>query len=292
MMTRKADTGAVLCVGRIYCDLIFTGLGRMPTLGREVFAEDLTMTAGGGAYISAAHFAEIGRAVSLVARLGTDALSCDVAEQIKSRDIDLSFLERDAEAGPQITVASVIGAERAFLTKRAGRAEPAHLNEALHWDGACHLHIAEFATLAEMPDLVFRAKEAGLSVSLDPSWDDALIHAPDLLERCNGVDLFLPNMEEAQAITGKALPNDMLDLLSLHFPNVALKAGADGAYCQSIEGCWQEPAQAVPVIDTTGAGDAFNAGFIDQWLRAQPLSVCLAAGVAAGSRAVQQPGGA
>ncbi|WP_319531317.1 PfkB family carbohydrate kinase [uncultured Cohaesibacter sp.] len=292
MINKEDDASAVLCVGRIYCDLIFTGLARMPVLGREVFADDMTIAAGGGAYISAAHFADVGRSSALVARLGLDPLSCEVEKQIRSREIGIDFLERAADAGPQVTVASVLNGERAFLTRRAGTAEPASLEEALHWPLARHLHIAEYATLAEIPDLARRAKSAGLTVSLDPSWDDDLIRSPDLLAACEGVDVFLPNLEEARAITGEPDISDMFDQLCRHFPVVALKAGADGAYCSEGQSVLHQAADPVDVVDTTGAGDAFNAGFVDKWLRSEPLSSCLAAGIATGSRAVQHAGGA
>lgn len=292
MSTEHADRRAVLCVGRIYCDLIFTGLSRMPVLGREVFADDLTIAAGGGAFISAAHFADIGRAVSLVGRLGHDPMSTALESQLGESGIDLSFLERADNAGPQITVASVLGAERAFLTKRAGPAEPETLDAALSWPAARHLHIAEYATLVEIPDLVLRAKKAGLTVSLDPSWDDALIGDKALASRCRGVDLFLPNLEEAREISGEGAPEAMLAALRKSFPQVVIKAGGEGAYAASEGGLLHMPAEPVPVVDTTGAGDAFNAGFIDRWLEGAALSEALTAAIHAGSRAVQTAGSA
>lgn len=286
------ERSAVLCVGRIYCDLIFTGLSRMPVLGREVFADDLTIAAGGGAFISAAHFADIGRHAALVGRLGNDSMSMAIAPQLRDSGIDLSFLERADDAGPQLTVASVIGSERAFLTRRAGAAEPSTLDAALSWPRARHLHIAEYATLAEMPDLVTRAKGAGLSVSLDPSWDDALIGDKALLAKCRGVDLLLPNMEEAREITGKRDPQAMLEILGAHFPHAVIKAGGEGAYAAMSGRVLHQPADSVPVVDTTGAGDAFNAGFVHGWLSGADIPTALAAAIRAGSRAVQVAGGA
>ncbi|MFP3710783.1 hypothetical protein SB783_43165, partial [Paraburkholderia sp. SIMBA_009] len=90
----------------------------------------------------------------------------------------------------------------------------------------CHLHIAEFATLHEIPDLVSRAKHSGLSVSLDPSWDASLIYDKGLLKACEGVDVFLPTLEEAEAITGHSDPEAAIRALSDAFPVVALKGGA------------------------------------------------------------------
>lgn len=291
MSSQATQYPAVLSIGRIYCDLIFTGLAALPEPGREVFADNLNMAAGGGAYITAAHLAHTGRASALVARLGLDALSAGLAPELEAAGIDLQFLERSVEAGPQVTVASVIGNDRAFLSRRAGSALPATLDAALNWSQAGHLHIAEYATLHEIPDLVSRAKARGLTVSLDPSWDESLIYDPALLKACAGIDIFLPNKEEALAITGCDEPQAMLDRLAEVFPVVVLKGGAEGAWLRSAEHNLHARSEKVPVIDTTGAGDAFNAGFINAWLSEADAQTALNAGIRSGSLAVQAAGG-
>lgn len=291
-MSKQFKTPAVLSIGRIYCDLIFTGLDALPQPGREVFAGDMKIVAGGGAFISAAHFAHVGRSVALVARLGTDSLSKGISTDLTIDGLDLRFLETSTDAGPQVTVASVIGNDRAFLSRRAGSARPSTLDDALTWDNAKHLHIAEYATLHEIPDLVTKAKAAGLTVSLDPSWDETLIYSQDFLKMCEGVDIFLPNSEEAEAITGDRDSRNAIDILSKHFPVVALKAGEEGAWLSAGSAAMHMPADTVDVIDTTGAGDAFNAGFIDSWIDGRCPADCLAAGVKSGSLAVQAAGGA
>jgi sugar/nucleoside kinase (ribokinase family) len=283
---------AVLSIGRIYCDLIFTGLVEMPVLGRELFAGGLDIAAGGGAFISAAHVAQVGRKVGLVSRLGTDTLSQGVGEQIRDSGIDMRFIEHAADAGPQITVAAVVGSDRAFLTRRAGPAQPRTLEAALAWPEAQHLHIAEYATLHEMPDLVSRAKAHGLTVSLDPSWDASLIYDRKLLDACRGVDIFLPNLEESEAITGSSDPERAIRILEKTFLTVALKGGDRGAWVASGDTLVHQPAKPVPVVDTTGAGDAFNAGFLHAWLNGDVMLSCLSAGIEAGSLAVQTAGGA
>jgi len=292
MIPRQFKRPAVLSLGRIYCDLIFTGLQSLPQPGREVFAENMKMAAGGGAFISSAHLAHAGRAVALVARLGFDGLSRGIEPDLKIDGVDLRFLERADDAGPQVTVASVIGNDRAFLSRRAGSALPATLPAALQWKDAGHLHIGEFATLHEIPDLVRQAKSAGLSVSLDPSWDETLIYDPGLLAACEGVDIFLPNREEAQAITGHDDPAAAVRFLAKYFPIVALKNGGEGAWLGTVDTHVHLPAKDVPVIDTTGAGDAFNAGFIDAWLEGHDVYRALEAGIDYGSLAVQAAGGA
>jgi sugar/nucleoside kinase (ribokinase family) len=99
-------------------------------------------------------------------------------------------------------------------------------------------------------------------------------------------------MEEARALTGKDTPREALLALAPRFPVVALKLGAEGGML-SIEGKFSAlPAPKVRVIDTTGAGDAFNAGLLDAWLNGEVAEDCLEAAIAAGTRSVQAPGGA
>ena len=161
--------GLVLSAGRLYCDLVFRGLEAMPRLGEERFADDLAIVPGGGSFITAAHLVGLGRPAALLARLGEDPLSQSLLPALRASGVDLTFLERATDAGPQLTVAMVQDGERAFLSRRAGAARPTTLPAALGDVRAAHLHIAEFATLAEIPHLVTDARHHGLTVSLDPS---------------------------------------------------------------------------------------------------------------------------
>jgi sugar/nucleoside kinase (ribokinase family) len=285
-------TPDVLCLGRTYCDLVFTGLSGLPVLGRELFAENVAVVPGGGAFITAAHLVSLGMMAALVTRLGTDPLSAGLEGPLGQSGVDLRFVERAPDAGPQLTVAIVQPQDRAFLSRRAGHGRPATLAAALAFPSVRHLHIAEYATLAELPGLIAEAKSRGLSVSLDPSWDEMLIRDPAFIDMCQGIDLFLPNLEEAAAITGTDNAERSLDYLSDRFPLVVLKKGAYGATLAEKAQRYSLAAPRVEVVDTTGAGDAFNAGFIHAWLSGGDRQSCLKAAIAAGSLSVQAAGGA
>lgn len=286
-----APSRGVICAGRIYCDLVFSGLPTMPKLGAEVFAAAMTPVLGGGAFIAAAHLVSRGRPASLLSRYGTDPISLALEQQFAAAGVGMDLVERNHDAGPQVTIVMAHDSDRAFLSRRAGRALPRDSARLLRDYPAAHLHIAEYATLAEFTGLIAHTKQLGLTVSLDPSWDDTLIHNPDLISQCAGVDLFLPNLEEALAITGQDNAAAALEILSQHFPVVAIKLGADGAILAVDRQHYSRAAPLVQVHDTTGAGDAFNAGFIHAWLDDLPPSACLEAAVAAGSLSVQAIGG-
>lgn len=293
MIETSTERNKVLCLGRTYCDIIFTGLHDMPVLGRERFAEDVAIAAGGGAYISAAHLVSLGRPAALLTRLGIDPLSSSLNPELEASGVDLSFIERSGDAGPQPTVALVKDSERAFVSRRAGASRPATLEQALSAHDVAHLHIAEFATLKDNPDVIAMARDRGLTVSLDPSWDDQLIRQDaGFFETCAGTDIFLPNVEEGKALTGESSAEAILRNLRERFPLVVLKRGEHGAIASCGSAYISAEALPVDVVDTTGAGDAFNAGFLHSWLGTSDLERSLKAGIKAGALSVQSLGGA
>lgn len=280
------DAGAVLCAGRLYCDIVMSDLPALPEPGQEVYAGGLALAAGGGAYITAAYCAALGRETGLAAHLPAEPFGEGLRAELRAAGLDLTLcLPAPAGADPQITVAMITGGDRAFLTRRAGPAVPAGLTAALASGRHAHLHLGELATLAEHPGLARAAKAAGMSVSCDCSWDAAVLARHDLPALLAGVDVFLPNAMEAEALARHAPLAD-------HAPLVVIKDGAAGARAVQAGTVVSRPARAARVVDTVGAGDAFNAGFIDAWLARRPIEECLDAGHATAAEALARHGGA
>jgi len=281
-VSRQSRPAGLLCVGRLYCDLVFSELPRLPTLGQEVYAGALSLHAGGGAVITAAHLSQLGRSTHLAAFWPAPPFADQVQGDVAGAGIGNSLCRPSTAPEPQITVAMSDGGERAFLTRRVGRAVPDISIADLHALNIGHMHIGELATLVEQPDLITFARSAGLTLSLDCSWDDAATaRAAPLIA---AVDVFFPNEEEVAQLTA-------LGLRPPFAPLTVVKRGARGAVAQGNGQTVESPGHRVPVVDTTGAGDAFNSGFLHRWLDAAPLAVCLAAGNARGAEAVQQRGG-
>jgi sugar/nucleoside kinase (ribokinase family) len=273
----------ILAAGRIYCDLVFSGLDAPPAAGREVYAATLTLTAGGGAFITAAHAAALGLGAGLMGVL--PAAPFDAAVRAEAAALGIADHTAPAPPGtePQVTCAIVTGDDRAFVTRRPGAA----LAEAQALPPARHLHIGEASTALDHPWLVPRARAMGMTVSLDCAWDGALFSRPGLAEMIAAVDLFLPNAEEAAALAAAGVPVA---------PRLAtvVKCGGAGARLLPAGGgaAVEAPALPVRVVDPTGAGDAFNAGFLAAWLDGAPLPEALHLGIACGGDAVGRTGGA
>ena len=270
--------GGVVCAGRLYADLVFDGAPRLPSLGTEVFARGLSIHAGGGAFIAAAWLATLGRPAALAATWPAAPFEVPIRVAVASAGVDASAcVPAPPGTEPQVTVAVPLGGDRALLTRAAGPALPEG------WvprRGPRHLHPGELATAMERPDLIAAARAAGMTVSLDCAWEDGLdpgAAAPVVA----GVDVFPPNEAEAERL-GPAARAAPLTVVTL---------GPRGAVALGGHGRLHAPGRAARPVDATGAGDAFDAGFLDAWLSGRPLGACLAAGNACGAAAVEGRGG-
>lgn len=276
----------VLSTGRLYCDLVMAGLSAPPAAGQEVYAEHLVIAAGGGAYITAAYLAALGRGAALASVIPAEPFAGPIAAELAQSGVDLSpcgFAAAGAE--PQITVAMITGGDRAFVTRRSGPAMPDGLAALIAARGFDHLHIGELASLVEQPDVVALAKAAGMTVSVDCAWDAEVLARDDLRPLLRDVDVFLPNASEAEALARHAPLQD-------YAPLVVVKQGGQGASALQGTARLHRPAVALEVVDTVGAGDAFNAGFLDRWLDGAALAACLDAGAHTAAIALARQGGA
>nr|WP_275981961.1 carbohydrate kinase family protein [Frigidibacter sp. ROC022] len=272
----------MVAIGRVYADLVFTGLDGTPQPGHEVFARRLDIVPGGGPFITASYAAALGlRAALWGVAPAAPFEACVMAGVSRNRIIGL--LESPPPGTePQITAALVQGGDRAFVTRRTGPLLPqGALPEARH------LHIGEMTSALEAPGLIATARQRGMTVSLDCGWDAAMFADPRLAETVASVDLFLPNDEEIAALHGAGVALRPRQAL-------VIKRGAGGARA-ILTASGEElsaPARETTVLDTTGAGDAFNAGFLAGWLGGRDPLACLELGNACGALAVARIGGA
>ena len=274
----------IICAGRLYCDLIFTGMPRLPSHGTEVFANGFAVHPGGGAYITAANLAQLGSDVALASMLPNAPFIEAILPEMTAASVNLDLCQAlPHNSGPQITAALVQEGDRAFVSHRSGPALPDLTEEKLANSQATHLHIGELATLIEHPELIILARNAGLTVSLDCSWDDA-ITAAQIGDLIGQVDVFLPNELEVNRLLE-------LGLKTPFAPVTVAKLGAKGAVLQADGEQIAVPAEPLSALDTTGAGDAFNAGFLSAWLRQEAPGRCVEMGNMQARREILRRGG-
>jgi sugar/nucleoside kinase (ribokinase family) len=286
----------VLCAGEINVDLVLQGYREFPVPGKEVLVQDFAMVLGSATAIMAMGLARLGTPVAFVGRVGDDVWGRYCLDDLASRGIDLSRVIRGGGLKTGITVSITNPTDRALVTflGAISALTGADVPDAA-MAGLDHLHASSFffqeGLRPHFPDLFARARRAGLTTSLDTGFDASERWDGGLRETLRETDLFFPNEVELAAITGSADPAEGLRRLDNGRTRVVAKLGKDGAMTLDGGRVVHVPAYPVEPIDTTGAGDSFNAGFLHRWLAGAPLVECLRLGAACGALSTLGLGG-
>ena len=318
-MRTPTATVRVLVVGPAYCDIVFGGLERLPALGEERFAPRFLVAAGGSA-ITAIALARLGHRVTLHAELGDDALGAAVDAALAREGVARAG-PRGAGAATPGTAARSTPRERACVADRPPRPDPprSHLpsRSPPRKHGFDHLHVAGFPVALAAPDLLDAARARSVRTSFDPGWDERALTDPRTLRFARDADVVLPNALEAAlwaaahgvgadhaaAHDGRPEPTaasrseraaaTVAALASVRPGRVTVvKDGDRGAWGADASGVRHVPPVPVAAIDATGAGDVFDAGFLDAWWAGAPLADALHRGAWCGARATSAYGGA
>ena len=281
----------VLLVGDYWYNLIYTDLPRMPELGRELFAGSFDNVPGGPFnYAVALH--RLGLRVGWAADFGNDPFSRSVIKAARREGLDESLFQCHARPYRRITAAASFPSDRAFLSySDRGPEIPAPLI-ALAEHNARVLMIPGLCFGPRCEEFQARARARGMKIVMDCQCTDETLDNPAVRRALERVDVFLPNSSEARQLTGA--PNTLAALCYLGdvCPLVAIKDGPDGAHAICNGETFYAPAIPAKVVDTTGAGDAFGAGFLKAWLDGKPIAECLRWGNICGGLSTTARGGA
>jgi ribokinase len=303
---RLTSVTDVLVVGDANPDLILSG-DVVPRFGQvEQLLDGADMVIGGSGGILAHGLARLGRSTRLVAATGSDTLGDLMRQLLSAAGVDTSALLRQSGQATGITVVLTSPDDRAVLTHLGAipqliRADVKTALDQAVLDGARHVHVASYFLLSELTTdligLLQDARSRGLTTSLDTNFDPA--------ERWEGVtdllphlDLLLPNRQEvlglATQLTGHA-PHDIeaaAAALAAAGPVVVVKDGAQGAVSVDSSGqVLREAGTPVVVLDTTGAGDTFDAAYLDSFLRGLDQQECLRRACTGGALSTTALGG-
>lgn len=282
----------VLVPGDYFCDVVFCGVPRMPTLGTEIYTDSLTVTVG-GALNTVFAMKRLGLRVGWIARLGTDVFSRIVVEHLEREGIDTGLIEWLDRPFQRVTVSLSFPEDRSFISYVDP--EPSILDLTMATMERVtfrHLHLAGLATGPKACAALDSARAHSATVSMDCQEHSTSLAEPRVLESLKRVQLFMPNATEAIRLTGAGTVVEAGARLKSETGAVVIKDGALGAAYWKDDAFVQSPALPVTPVDTTGAGDVFNAGFLTAWLGgASPLE-CLRLGNACGGLSTQGYGGA
>lgn len=283
----------VLVVGDAGLDVLARHDGPVAA-GGDGRAEVTTAPGGAGAN-TAAWLAREGVDVVLVGRVGDDPAGRQVRAELEGDGVRCVLtVDRDSRTCCVIVLVDGTG-QRTMLADRGAAAHlcATDLPRAL-LDGAGHLHLSGYVLLDETSRaaglaMLAAAREAGLTTSVDPQAAALIADPAAFLADLRGVDLLLPNTDELAALTGSTEPASAADLLG-SVGAIALTRGADGACWVDADGIVCVTGEEALCVDTTGAGDAFDAGALAAWLAGRPPAEVLRAGVRAGGAAVGRLG--
>lgn len=289
----------ILVAGEINPDLILSG-NVIPEFGQvEQLVDSADLAVGSSSAIFACGAARLGLKVAFVGVCGADFFGRFMLDQLARAGVDVSGVIVDPAESTGLSVILSPGgstqSERAILTHLGAinrlRAEQVTLTLL---QKARHLHVASYflqtALRPGLPALFGRAHSIGLSTSLDTNWDPSGKWS-GFDELLVGVDVFLPNQREALAISGASSVETALQILSRKCRVVVVKCGQAGALARQGDETVSAAALTVKVVDTVGAGDSFDAGFLFGWLRGWSVQKSLALAAACGSLSTRAAGG-
>jgi sugar/nucleoside kinase (ribokinase family) len=287
----------LLVVGEINPDLILRGEDVAPVFGQaEKLVDEATLTIGASSAIMACGAARLGLRTAFVGLVGDDEFGRFMLRALQERGVDTSGCVVDADVHTGMSVILSQPHDRAILTYigAIGALRVEQIDRRL-LRRARHLHVGSYFLLdalrAGLPALYAEARTAGLSTSLDTNWDPAGQWDGGLWDLLPHCDLFLPNEAEARHIARCDDLAAALDRLANHVPTLAVKLGAQGGLARQGDRVARAPSLPVQVLDTTGAGDSFDAGFLYGYLNGWPVDWSLQMGCVCGSLSTRAAGG-
>lgn len=287
----------IVCLGQFTADVVTKPVESLPE--EATFVDDISLHNGGCACNTAVALGRLGVNTAAVGKVGRDAFGDFLIGRLQEAGVDTVDMVQDPGESTSATVVLIDReGERSFLHFTGANA--ALREEDVPWDiveKADVLHVAAAFLLPgldgePMARVLKRAQDSGITTSLDTSWD-AEGRWMEVLEPClRHVNIFLPNFDEARELTNEAAPEDVARALSaLGVETVVIKMGAGGSYVwDGFNGEFAGAFRVDEVVDTVGAGDAFNAGFLAGFSQGWHLQPACRLGNAVGAHCVSTAG--
>jgi ribokinase len=283
-------------IGDANPDLIVRGTDVTPRFGQaERLVEAADLVVGGSAAIMACGAARLGVSTHVVSVVGDDVYGQFMLDALHQRGVNASQIRIDPTMSTGLSVILSNPNDRAILTHlgvlelvTSDLIDPATVPDDAHVHATSYFLMPALA--AGLGELFAALRARGCTTSLDTNWDPAEQWS-GVLELLDHVDIFLPNEAELRAITGCDDLSEAADIATAHGCTVVAKCGADGAHVWTLDEHHFVAAPTIDVVDTTGAGDSFDAGYIAALLRGESAERALEEAVACGSLSTRAAGG-
>jgi len=291
---KKTD---LIVVGELNMDLIFNSIVGFPKIGTEIVADSFEQVLGSSSAIMASNAAALGLKTNFVGVVGNDGFGNNIIKELEQRGVGVDFIKKSEQLKTGITVVMNYGEDRANITY-CGAMEALRSSD-IPWEQLSahrHFHLSNFfmqkGIQSEVPGIFKKAKQLGLTTSLDLQWDPTNRWQFDYISCLPHVDIFMPNEAEIIALTGEPDLSSAIEKVLPHCQTLVIKMGNKGSW-----GITQEQLIKVAAytnekyVDSIGAGDSFNSGFIQAFLKGSSLRECLSNGNLIGAIRTSAGGG-
>ena len=282
-----------IVVGEIYLDHVMSGFERWPAPGEEVVTDEYTRELGGGAATTACGLAKLGKSVGLIGVIGQED-----ADWVKRRLSDFGVTCEGLRKLPGrtgVTLSVSTREDRSFFTHTGvNRQLPMELLASgmlRALTRARHVHFAMPLTRVVADSILPAITAAGCTTSLDVGYQPAWLADENNHATCRAIDYLLPNEQEAALLSGAASPEHYFGFgRKLPLRNAVVKLGARGAMAESNGTLLAVSPPKVMAVDSTGSGDAFDAGFLDARLDGAGTEESLRRGCVCGALSTRKAG--
>lgn len=287
----------LIAIGELNVDLVVTGLNGTPQLGREIIADNYSLVLGSSTAICACGVSNLGLKTGYIGKVGKDRFGEVALEGLQKYGINMDYVMIDEGIKTGVTISLSSKNDRAMVTF-IGSIDALSFEDidVSLLNKTRHIHIGSYflqnSLRKDIPGLFALAKEKGVSTSLDAGWDNSEIWDYGIFEALKYTDIFFPNEIEAINIAKTDNVKNAANILSKACKIVVIKCGSDGAVAKAGDKLLIKGTYDLEPVDTTGAGDSFNAGFIYAFLQGLSVEKCMEYGNACGSISVTRIGGA
>ena len=292
-MQKKWD---VFVYGDVNIDLVVPGVETLPDPGTEVDVPVMETFVGGGAALFALGIAKLGLTPVFQGSVGRDMYGVYIRNLFRALGVDDTLLSDHETKKTGISISFTTERDRCFLTYRGTNEGLSLKNMDLDMlPGARHVHVTGYEGLpnhAEYLDVLKKIRAMGdVTVSFDVGWDGSGVWYEGIFELLPMIDVLFMNETECLHYTRAADVEEGAKRLAESAGMAVIKLGKRGAMAVKDGEVWHMPGYRVTAVDTTGAGDSFNAGFVYGYLRGLPMEDCLRCGNGCGALSVTKLGG-
>ena len=275
--------------GATNIDLLYENMPKIPDVGEEVYTNSFSLQLGGGLPATLINLGRLGIDARIATELGNDMFSVFAKEQFKKNNVSPTNLYSGNDIPLNITSAIILKNDRSFITYGKGTIDPDDKAKEEFYSIAKGAKICLMAPGGFL-EVYKKLKSEGTVMVLDMGWDDDLTFEK-YSELLSIADYYTPNQKEALKITGCNNAKDAAYTLKKYFDKVVVKVDKDG--CIGIDGdeyFFCPSLEQYKNVDSTGAGDAFLAGFTYGLFHDYRLKDCIEFGNITGGKAVTAVG--